>query len=49
MYNSAAVVYIPCTVDGGGERAVLEAKAAGAVVEVEADNPKLQVCMHVRA
>ncbi len=43
LYNSAASVYVPAPVFGGGERAVLEARAAGAAVEVEADNPKLQV------
>ena len=43
LYNSAATVYVPCPVHGGGERAVLEALAAGAAVEVEGDNPKLQV------
>lgn len=43
MYNRARTVYIPCTPFGGGERAVMEAKAAGAAVEVEPDNPKLRV------
>ena len=35
-------MYIPSTVQGGGERAVLEAKACGVVVRVEEDNPKLK-------
>ena len=37
----ARVVYVPATVFGGGERSVLEARAAGARVEVEPDNAKL--------
>jgi hypothetical protein len=38
----ARAVYLPCTTFGGGERAVLEARAAGAEVLVEADNAKLR-------
>lgn len=34
--------YLPAMVIGGGERAVLEARACGLGVEVEGDNPKLQ-------
>ena len=44
LYNSARTMYIPSTWYGGGERAVLEARAAGCRVEVEADNEKLKVC-----
>jgi len=33
--------YIPAEVQGGGERAVWEARACGIPVEVESDNPKL--------
>lgn len=42
IYCSAKKVYIPATTIGGGERAVLEARACGCDVEVELDNPKLQ-------
>lgn len=41
-YRRARQVLIPCTLRGGGERAVLEARACGAVVQVADDNPKLQ-------
>lgn len=41
-YNLSDTVYIPAEVYGGGERAVLEARACGVNVEVEDDNPKLQ-------
>ncbi|MCB9227869.1 MAG: hypothetical protein H6578_11975 [Chitinophagales bacterium] len=40
-YNAAKNVYIPAKINGGGERAVLEARACGANVIVEKDNPKL--------
>jgi hypothetical protein len=43
LYNQAHTVFIPAPVEGGGERAVLEARAAGVAVEVAVDNPKLQV------
>lgn len=42
LYNLSRKAYIPATVYGGGERAVLEARACGIGVEVESDNPKLQ-------
>ena len=35
-------VYIPASIFGGGERAVLEARACGCNVEIEDDNPKLK-------
>lgn len=41
-YNRAKTVYLPSSIIGGGERAVLEARACGCKVEVEPDNPKLQ-------
>lgn len=41
IYNMAKTVYIPADVNGGGERAVLEARACGVNVEIEKDNPKL--------
>jgi len=42
LYNMSKKAYIPASVDGGGERAVLEARACGIDVEVESDNLKLQ-------
>lgn len=42
IYNSSEKVYIPADINGGGERAVLEARACGRPVEVEYDNPKLK-------
>lgn len=42
IYNMARNVYIPASLIGGGERAVLEARACGCRVEVENDNFKLQ-------
>jgi hypothetical protein len=41
IYNLTDNVYIPADINGGGERAVLEARAVGCNVEIE-DNPKLQ-------
>lgn len=40
-YYTARRVYVPTDLSGGGERAVLEARACGTPVEVEMDNPKL--------
>lgn len=42
MYRASKFVYIPANIHGGGERAVLEARACGIPVEVEYDNPKLE-------
>lgn len=42
IYRSARLVIFPMDVVGGGERALLEARACGAQVEVTEDNPKLQ-------
>ena len=42
VYNSSKMCYVPCTVDGGGDRCVLEARACGINVQIEPDNPKLQ-------
>ncbi|KFC24063.1 hypothetical protein [Chryseobacterium sp. FH1] len=39
--NSSKLVYIPASLHGGGERAVLEAKACGVKVLIEPDNQKL--------
>ncbi len=42
LYNCSVRCYIPAELIGGGERAVLEARACGTEVEVEDDNPKLK-------
>lgn len=42
LYACSKKVYIPADLMGGGERAVLEARACFKKVEVEPDNPKLQ-------
>lgn len=41
LYNQSKICYIPCKLNGGGERAVLEARSCGLKVEIENDNPKL--------
>jgi hypothetical protein len=41
-YNQAKTVYLPSDIYGGGERAVLEARACNCKVEIEPDNPKLK-------
>ena len=41
-YNMSKLCYIPCTLHGGGERAVLEARACGVPVKIEPDNLKLK-------
>jgi len=41
-YNRAKTVYIPANIYGGGERAILEARACGCSIEIEPDNPKLK-------
>lgn len=42
LYQTSAICYIPADILGGGERAILEARACGTNVEVEKDNPKLK-------
>lgn len=42
LYNLSRTVYIPANLMGGGERAVLEARACGCKVEIEDDNEKLK-------
>jgi hypothetical protein len=41
LYNRSKRVLVPCTLQGGGERAVWEARACGCAVETAPDNPKL--------
>lgn len=41
LYNRSHHALVPCTLQGGGERAVLEARACGCRVEIADDNPKL--------
>jgi len=42
LYYWSRKLYMPADINGGGERAILEAKACGLPVEIEGDNPKLQ-------
>ena len=42
FYNKSKLCYIPCELQGGGERALLEARACGIPVKIENDNPKLK-------
>jgi len=46
LYNQSKLCYIPADINGGGERAVLEARACGIGVEVNNDNPKLKELMY---
>jgi hypothetical protein len=41
-YQDSKWVYIPATIYGGGERAVLEARNSSCMVKIEEDNPKLR-------
>jgi len=41
LYNMSKACFIPADINGGGERAVLEARACGLPVQIESDNPKL--------
>lgn len=41
IINKSKLVYIPADINGGGERAVLEARACNVPVQVEPDNEKL--------
>lgn len=42
LYTWSRTLYLPSTILGGGERAVLEARSCGLNIEVEDDNPKLK-------
>lgn len=46
FYNASKLVHIPADINGGGERAVLEARACEVDVKVENDNPKLKELMY---
>ena len=41
-YNQSKLYYVPCTIHGGGERSILEARSCGITIKVEDDNPKLK-------
>ena len=41
LYNRARSVFVPCELQGGGERAVHEGRACGCAGEIAADNPTL--------
>ena len=41
LYNDSRGVFVPCELQGGGERAVLEGRACGCAIEIADDNPKL--------
>ncbi|WP_010137034.1 acetyltransferase (isoleucine patch superfamily)-like protein [Ochrovirga pacifica] len=41
LINQSRLVYIPCKLNGGGERALLEARSCATHVKIEPDNPKL--------
>jgi hypothetical protein len=47
LYRSTRLVVFPMATIGGGERALLEARACGATVQVAEDNPKLQHLLRV--
>lgn len=42
LYHWSRTLYMPADINGGGERAILEARSCGLRVEIEDDNPKLQ-------
>lgn len=46
LINRSKVVYLPCEVHGGGERALMEAMACNVEVEIMDDNPKLQELLY---
>lgn len=41
LYSWSRTLYIPADLNGGGERAILEARSVGLNVEIEDDNEKL--------
>lgn len=42
LYHYSRTLYVPADINGGGERAILEARACGLKVEIEDDNEKLK-------
>lgn len=42
FFSQAKTLYIPATIFGGGERAILEARHCGLQIKIEKDNPKLK-------
>jgi len=42
IINQSKLIYIPAELNGGGERAVLEARLCKAKIKIENDNPKLK-------
>jgi hypothetical protein len=42
LYASSGIVYIPANLNGGGERAIMEARHCGAMTWIADDNPKLE-------
>lgn len=47
LYYWSRTLYMPADINGGGERAVLEARACGLNVEIEDDNPKLKELLEI--
>lgn len=41
LYHWSRAIYLPADINGGGERAILEAKACGLQMFIQEDNPKL--------
>lgn len=41
-YNWSRTLFLPADINGGGERAILEARACGLEIKIETDNPKLK-------
>ena len=42
IFNMTDTVFVPADINGGGERVLLEARACGAKILIEPDNPKLE-------
>lgn len=42
LYNWSRTLFIPADINGGGERAILEARSCGLDIKIENDNPKLK-------
>lgn len=48
IYNDSSTVYVPCELQSGGERALIEAMSCGCAVEIAEDNPKLASLLAIR-